>query len=295
MRYDNHPEEWEKILSDPELKTRGAAWLNLSSLDTWRHDRIRAPVMTIVEHNPEMSWITIGDGRYGTDANYLLRAGAKNVHCTDISDRLLRIGNNLGFINSFAAENAENLRALDNSFDWVYCKEALHHFPRPYIALHEMFRVARQGIVLTEPRDPLLEKSNIQIIKDLLKRILGRPTYSFHEFEEVGNYVYTVSEREQEKFLLGMHYTDCAFIGVNDSYAPGIEAICMDTKDREEIKIIKKVKSSIRRKDLLCALKIRKASLLISILFKDKPSDNLVQKLRSRDWTVKSLPANPHL
>ena len=295
MRYDNHPEEWRKILSDPEERKKGEAWLNLNSLDAWRHDRMRAPIRAIVEYNPELSWLTIGDGRYGTDANYLLRAGAKNVHCTDISDSLLRVGSELGFINSFSAENAENLQISDDSFDWVYCKEALHHFPRPYTALHEMLRVARRGIILTEPRDPVIDRGSLQSIKNFLKRIMRVSTYSFHEFEEVGNYVYTVSERELEKFLLGIHYTGCAFIGCNDSYIPGIETICMTTENPEEIKIINKLKESIRRKDLLCSLALQRSSLLTSTLFKAKPSSELVHKLKSLSWTVKSLPANPHL
>ena len=36
------------------------------------------------------SWLTVGDGRYGTDAHYIFSKGVRNVLATDISDYLLR-------------------------------------------------------------------------------------------------------------------------------------------------------------------------------------------------------------
>ena len=101
----------------------------------------------------------------------MINLGVKKVHCSDISDKLLRIGNNKGFINEFSAQNAESLKFLDNSFDYVLCKEAFHHFPRPFIALHEMFRVSQKGVVLIEPRDDLIDKSFFYIISKLIKLI----------------------------------------------------------------------------------------------------------------------------
>ena len=47
--------------------------------------------------------------------------------------------------------DAENLPSDDRAYDIAVMKEALHHPPRPYIALHAMFRVAREGIVVIEP------------------------------------------------------------------------------------------------------------------------------------------------
>ena len=87
-------------------------------------------------------WLTIGDGRYGTEANYIMTNGA-NALATDYSDKLLKIGKEIGFINEYKKENAESLSFQDNSFDYVLIKEAFHHFPRPWIALHEAFRVCK--------------------------------------------------------------------------------------------------------------------------------------------------------
>ena len=92
--------------------------------------------------------MTIGDGRYGTDANAVFRLGATNVHCTDFSDRLLRAGFERGFIRDNSAQNAESLSFNDGSFDYVLCKEAYDNFPRPLIAIQEIFRVARRAVIM---------------------------------------------------------------------------------------------------------------------------------------------------
>jgi ubiquinone/menaquinone biosynthesis C-methylase UbiE len=60
----------------------------------------------------------VGDGRYGTDANYLLEHGLE-VHASDIQDDLLKIGNERKFIKDFSKQNAESLSFLDNKFDFV--------------------------------------------------------------------------------------------------------------------------------------------------------------------------------
>ncbi len=58
---------------------------------------------------------------------------------------LLGKGSELGFIGEYSAQNAESLSFASNSFDYVFCKDAMHHCPRPVIALYEMLRVARGG------------------------------------------------------------------------------------------------------------------------------------------------------
>ena len=41
VKYDNHAQEWENVLSDDEGKGVGLAWLEGSNtLDSWRHDRM---------------------------------------------------------------------------------------------------------------------------------------------------------------------------------------------------------------------------------------------------------------
>lgn len=293
--YDNHEFEWDRVLNDEERKKIGDTWFRTDTLDAWRHQRMRAPLQAIIEGDKEASWLTIGDGRYGTDANFLIRNGAKKVHASDLFDRLLQIGNEKGFIQDYSAQNAEALSFEDNSFDYIYCKESFHHLPRPYAALYEMFRVAKKAVILTEPRDTTIEKSVIPQIRDLAKRILGKDIKPSHAFEPVGNYVYTISEREIEKFMLGMHYTEVAFIGCNDSYQPGVEFIPSDSTDPEHVKVRDKLYAAIEKQDSLCRRRLRSTGILTAAMFKTKMSDPVCQNLKAHGWTVKTLPTNPYL
>jgi ubiquinone/menaquinone biosynthesis C-methylase UbiE len=292
--YPEYEREWQKVLSDPNKQQVGETWFQPDTLDAWRHQRMRAPLRAVIEADPNASWLTIGDGRFGTDANFLLTAGAKNVHCTDISDTLLKIGHAKGFIKSFSAENAERLTFGDNSFDYIYCKESLHHFARPYAALYEMFRVAKKGVILTEPRDTSLDKELMTLLKDFIKTLLRKKIVASHGFEPIGNYIYGVSERELEKFLLGMHFTEVAYIGCNDAYAEGVEFVPINSTVVEHVALKKKIFSEIQQLDFLCRLGVRKSTLLTAALFKELPSIELKATMTKLGWSVSQLPINPY-
>jgi len=88
--------------------------------------------------------LTVGDA-YGHDANYLIDNGVQNVIASDISDEFLAVSKEVGIVEQYSAENAENLSFENNSIDYILCKETYHHFPRPYAALYEMIRVAKKG------------------------------------------------------------------------------------------------------------------------------------------------------
>lgn len=73
-----------------------------------------------------------------------------NVLATDISDEMVKIGNNKvrskGIANViFERMDAENLSSENNSFDLVTCALGLMYFPDPSAALAEMYRVLRNG------------------------------------------------------------------------------------------------------------------------------------------------------
>jgi ubiquinone/menaquinone biosynthesis C-methylase UbiE len=292
--YDNHDTEWDKVLNDAERRLVGETWLRDDTLDSWRHKRMRDPVKPLVFMDEGARWLTIGDGRFGSDAHYLLSLGASNVHCSDISDTLLKVGKEKGFINAFSVQNAEAIEFPDNSFDFVYCKEAFHHCPRSYIALHEMFRVAKKAVVMTEPWDDVIEPAPFSILLRFAKSFLGL-RHSEHGFESVGNYVYSISPREVEKFLLGMHYSIVAFFSANDAYFPGIEFVNLKSRSPRDLFIKLKLKARIFMLDVLCWLGIKRPSMLMAILFKEKPTSQLLASLKSHGWRIKELPKNPYL
>lgn len=301
IKYDNHDEEWEKVLNDENRTKIASTWLEQNnSMDCWRHERMYKFLKPLINYDKNLNWLTVGDGRYGTDANALLRLGVKNVMCTDISDKLLQIGNKNGFINQYSAENAESMSFENEKFDFVFCKEAYHHFPRPHIALHEMFRVAKLGIILIEPCDakitPLLFDIIFPFIKKIRRKIRGK-IYddSGHSFEPVGNYVFSVSERELEKVQLGMHRRYIAFNSVNDYYKSGFEFLQLDTIEPTERKEIKKAKRSIKRRDKYVKYRLKSPDLLISVLFKSDPDPLILKSMKKAGWRVKELPLNPFI
>ena len=301
IKYDNHEEEWEKVLNVESRKKIASTWLEKNdTIDRWRHDRMYKLLKPLVNYDRNLNWLTVGDGRYGTDANALLSLGVKDVMCTDISDKLLRIGNENGFINQYSAENAENMSFENESFDFVLCKEAYHHFPRPHIALHEMFRVAKLGVILIEPCDSKISTPFFDIlfpfIKKIRRKILNREyDDSGHAFEPVGNYVFSVSERELEKVQLGMHRRHLAFHSINDYYESGFEYLRLNTFEQSERKKINKAKRSIKRRDRLVKYGLKSPDLLASILFKSNPDPLILKSLDEAGWRVKELPNNPYI
>lgn len=294
VRYDRHEDEWQAVVDDKSRHEVSQAWLRDDNLDYWRHARIKAVLKPLVKKNLSASWLTVGDGRYGSDAASLREFGATDVHASDISDTLLKEAEKLGHIHSFSEENAESLSFNDGAFDYVLCKEALHHFPRPYIALNEMFRVARFGVILIEPRDHSIDRAPLAWAVNLIKQFMGRGTKR-HGFEPVGNYVYEISEREIEKFLLGMHFTEVAFRGINDSYVAGVERATHPPRTDVDKKLARKLKISIALQNALERLGVRRSGLLVALLFKEPPTEDLACALENEGFEFRRLPQNPHL
>ncbi len=107
--------------------------------------------------------------------------------------------------------------------------------------------------------------------------------------------MYTISEREMEKFLLGMHYRYIGFNRINDAYQQGIEFIDLSTTILNDKKIIWLLKSKIFILDLMEKLKLRKSELISVILFKEMPDDIFIEQLNAFGWRIKVLPRNPYL
>ena len=294
IKYDNQSEKWKECINDKDKNQFSKNWLRDDTLDSWRHQRMLSPIKALI--NQGETWLTVGDGRYGTEANYLIKSGVK-AHASDLSDELLKISNDLGFINEYSKQNAENLNFDDKSFDYVLIKEALHHCPRPWIALTEAFRVCRKGVILIEPNDQQSNGLNLlRILFNTFKKLLNKSSnLNDYNFEEVGNFIFTLNLREIEKYMLAMHYRFLAYIKMNDHYMKGIEEINIKNYSYKNLKKITFLKVIIKLKDLLSFLRISQSSLISIILFKDKPSKKTFMNLQSHNWIFKKLPKNPYL
>ena len=286
-------EHHKGVLKNKEGVLHSETWLKKDTVDYWRHKRMRDALLPIIHYYPKSFWLTVGDGRYGTDANYLLDKGLK-VHASDIQEDLLKIASKKKFIKEYSKQNAESLTFSDNEFDFVYCKESYHHFPRPAVALYEMLRVARIGIIVQEPKDKFYFENLMQHISYFfLKflRIILKKNNSTHSFEFSGNYVYSLSPREIQKFALGLHYKCIAYKTQQDYYEKGVEF----EKAEKTSKLFKKVKFRINFLELLYKLNMKSGGILTGIILKEVPEENLIEKLRKDGFKVEILPSNPYL
>ena len=196
-------EKQSQIFSDTseEHQKLTESWFDETSADYWSHNRMYEAADCIKDMSS--SWITVGDGRWGLDAIRIKKRGFKNVVPTDICETLLKASKEKGLIEEYLVENAEKISVKDNSYDYVFCKESYHHFPRPHIALYEMLRVASKAVFLLEPNDdPLVVTVGVNKfikykIKDLLSRyglvkkpkFYGKTIFPEYKYEDSGNYV----------------------------------------------------------------------------------------------------------
>ncbi|MCL1863981.1 MAG: class I SAM-dependent methyltransferase [Defluviitaleaceae bacterium] len=125
--------------------------------------------------------------------------GIKNVTLSNISE--LSITNPTY---KFSKQNAMNLTFENESFDYVFVSNGLHHCSSPHRALLEMYRVAKKGIVVIENKDSLLMRIAIKLnltvnyegIEEITKQGWGGYNNSC-----IPNYIYRWTEREFKKTI----------------------------------------------------------------------------------------------
>jgi len=150
--------------------------------------------------------LTIGDGKGGKEAALFRRLGHRAT-ASDICTEVLSEAQRRGMIEEFVEENAERLSFPDDSFDVVFCKESLHHMQRPYLAIYEMIRVAREAAVLIEPwyRHPACSQvAPLVCLRRCVRRLLRWRAWRQLEphplpearYEESGNFRFRVNPYE---------------------------------------------------------------------------------------------------
>lgn len=264
------------------VRDKLASQLKKDTVDSWRHARMYSFIKPLINTG---TWLTVGDGKFGKEAHYLESHGA-DVIASDIADVSLKKAKKMGFIKKYKKENAENLSFRDKSFDYVFCKESFHHFPRPTIALYEMLRVAREAVILIEPNDVKTRGfswSRFCSVDRLGERV--------NKFEVSGNYVYSMSRRDVEKIGLGIGLPTIAFAGLDDVYIKGVEEELLSDKTYNFLKI----KFILAILNIAYKLGLRDRSLLVSILFKEEPSKKTIKLLEKYGYNVHMLPKNPYI
>lgn len=291
ISYRRHKDSFKFEIAPPV--SHFEKWFLKDNADFWRHRRKHEFIEPLISSSTPNKWLCVGDGRYGTSAMYLKWKGQQAM-ASDIADELLTLSHEAGYIDEFDIQNAEQLTYQDESFDFVLCKESFHHFPRPLIALYEMLRVSKGAVVLIEPRDSKNGTLSMRMIrsgKNLLKKMLGRTIHhpEKYSYEPVGNFIYTLSEREVEKVALGMNLPAVAFCRFDDVYLPGVESIPASM----EHPMFRKMQRELKRLSLLNLLGLHPRNYLISILFKRVPEKEVLDGLRKNGFRITFLPRNP--
>lgn len=256
------------------------------SIDAWRHRRMLSTLSPLIEAQPDATWLTIGDGAYGTDAHYLRSRGA-TVTASSLTDTRLAIAKERGFIDNYRAENAEALSLPDNSYDFVMCKESYHHFPRPPVAFYEMLRVARRAAIFIEPIEsaPRL----LGQFKTLTKKLLRGDTEV--DFEPSGNFIFRVSIREMEKMLTALNGAWLAHKSYNDFYyAPAASG------NHDEFSSGRMITSTgLWVQDMLCRARLLNFGLATIVVFKQPECDSMKRALQNGGYLLRVMPRNPYV
>ena len=242
-------------------------------------------------------WLTIGDYT-GFEAKYLTGQN-QDATASDISDVYLEEAFHQKLIEKYLKINVEHIDLKEDSFDYLFCKESFHHFPRAYLGLYEMIRVAQKGVILIEPADAWLKMPLLLFLKNICDcfnpLLINKFWKNRFSWEVVGNYVFKLSDREVEKIAMGMGLPCIAFKEMNTRLAP-IPAKWGDSnKTPLDERLYKKLKNRYAIWDFVCNLRVIPYNTLCAVIFKEKPQKSLLDDLRRNKYKVIELPANPYL
>jgi SAM-dependent methyltransferase len=163
-----------KIETDLEFNDISARYqpYSFNTVGDWRHKRMLEFANAFSSSN--YTWLTFGD-HYCHDAKRLALHDVRNITVSSLSTVSLEEAARLGEVSEFLSLNAERMDLADQSFDFVVCKESLHHMPRPYLAIYEMLRIARHGVFFIEPTDPLIDWSIGNLSVSINRKFLVDP------------------------------------------------------------------------------------------------------------------------
>ena len=204
-----------------------------------------------------------------------------------------------GFIKKYTIINVEQIEVEEDGYDFLFCKEAFHHFPRAYLGLYEMIRVAKKGIVLVEPVDAICKMPLLLFLKNICDCfnpfLINKIWKNRFSWEVVGNYVFKISDREVEKIAMGMGLPCIAFKEMNI----GVKPIPAKWGDVHKVPfdegLYKKLKKKYAIWNFICKLRLIPFNTLCAVIFKEKPQKELLDELRKNQYKVIELPPNPYL
>jgi ubiquinone/menaquinone biosynthesis C-methylase UbiE len=274
-----HIAHWEHFFSDELHAKLYPTWWDATTANHWRHRRFLEGAIDIIGASGD-AWLTVGDGS-GHDTWILSQEGFKNILTTDIGDGTLKQSFDEGRISKYEQANAEALQYADNQFDYVLCKEALHHMRMPYKAVYEMLRVAKKAVIIIEPQDQYID---LPVMQGPAK----------HTWERVGNYVFGFSKREFQKIALGLNLPGVALKNICDAYIQGCEFHPADVNDP----IFKEMTQMVHTAEEMCRNGQAKWNYVLTILFKDEQLASSIEtqtRISKHQWHFERTDLNPYL
>ena len=280
--YKKH-EAHEAIMADK--RNLPSSYTAPDQVDAWRHNRMHGMFAPLLKLYPKSIWMTVGDGRFGSDAHYL-RSKGMDVLATSLTDESLKQAHDRGYIDKFARMNAEKIDLANDRMDFVYCKEAYHHFPKPPVAFYEMLRVSSKGVVLIEPFEQ--RPRPLGFIKAVAKQKLWHQPL---HFEPAGNFIYRTDPNAIFKLMCADgHEGALAFKLFNDFYHPRL-AKGRASKNSMPF-FLQKLALGIM--NTLCRLKLMDYGLICLVALRDKPSEQAGKELARAGFKIIELPKNPY-
>lgn len=275
--------------------------IDIKNVGNWRFLRMLDFVKVLKAENS--NWLTVGDA-FGYDSILLKYLNIKNVVASNLETSALEVAFKENDVEEYMKINAEKIQLEDNSFDYILCKEALHHMPRPYIAIYEMLRVAKKGVIFIDPQDQIIDwpvKKNELCYRELINDPLLDKKVSYKNInsgEEIinaavdwwedgpFNYVYTLSKREVRKISLGLGIPSYATKTLNDFFKQEWAEQQANKNSEGYLKTVEQ----IQLHDKICELTGKPSSYITGIFFKETPSMDVVEQLKSLGYDFTYTP-----
>ncbi|MDD4972048.1 MAG: methyltransferase domain-containing protein [Paludibacter sp.] len=286
MKKDIIQQSYERHSEHEAYLEEASCYTDPGSIDAWSHDRMIKSISPLFKFFPGAEFVTVGDGRFGADA-YQLKKHGMHVMATSLTDNYLKIAKVRGYIDKFLAVNAEKMPFFDSSFDFAFCKQSYHHFPRPAIAFYEMLRVASKAVILIEPTDDGV--GLINFLKPFLKKLIRKE--KFYDYETSGNYIFRINSKEMKRMLTAIDRPLFAIKYYNDFYLAKISFQRSNWKSPGFLL----THFAIFVQNVLCFLKLMKYARATIIAFKTDISSDLKKELRKNGFKLTFLPKNPYL
>ena len=159
-----------------------------------------------------------------------------------------------------------------------------------------MIRVARKAVILIEPADDYKKPIPFLVLEGVklwIKKIIGMPIKhpDFYRFETSGNYVYTISRRDIEKVAAGLQLPMIGIKYFNDYYEEGVE-LSMANKSS---KLFNRIRSKIKLLNVMCWFGLTTPTGMVAVIFKELPSEQLINSLKINGFRLVDIPTNPYL